>query len=191
DVVVDAVPRAAAGPDAPDAEAWRPLVWAADGDARRPLLERREGGGPPVWRAAFDPAAGDLARRVAFPVLAANLADAARRGGRIPLGAALPPGTTRDGADVAVADRPGRYRAPGGTVRVASLLAEPVTRLPGPQAPPGEGGEAAPAEGADPRRATDLRTPLLLVALAALLLDAGRAGFSRRRAASGVPAGPA
>ena len=174
-----------------DGGAWRPLAWAADGDARRPLLERRAGDGPPTWRAAFDPAAGDLARRVAFPVLALNLADAARQEARLAFGAALPPGTTRDGVPVDRVDRPGRYRAPDGTVRVASLLAEPVTRLPAPQAPP-PGAAATPGDAeASARRATDLRTPLLLLALAALVADAALAGVRARRAPSVAPAGRA
>ncbi|MDZ7799492.1 MAG: VWA domain-containing protein [Trueperaceae bacterium] len=157
---------------------------AAREDAEAPqaavLLRRIARPAGPVWRFAFHPVRGDLTLRPAFPTLVANLVDQVREGARVPLGARLPAGATRDGDPVEVADRPGLYRVEGRTVH-ASLRSEEETRLPGPDAfkPDAsagasqdalqdEGGSAPPAgEGAASR-------PLWsLLAGAALLLLVG------------------
>lgn len=110
---------------------------AAPGDAGAPqaavLLRRIARPAGPVWRFAFHPVRGDLTLRPAFPTLVANLVDQVREGARVPLGARLSAGATRDGDPVESADRPGLYRVEGRTVH-ASLRSEEETRLPGPDA---------------------------------------------------------
>jgi hypothetical protein len=121
--------RVAADADATDAD-------AADADAAPvllPLIQRRDASGGPVVRLAFHPVRGDLTLRPAFPTLVVNLVDEVRGDDRVRLGEALPAGATRDGTPVAVADRPGLYRAEGRTL-LASLLNEDETRLPAPAA---------------------------------------------------------
>jgi hypothetical protein len=128
--------RVAADPDAPDAADAAPVLV--------PLIQRRDAPGGPVVRLAFHPVRGDLTLRPAFPTFVVNLVDEVRGDDRVRLGQALPAGATRDGAPVAVADRPGLYRADGRTL-LASLLDEGETRLPAPAAF-GTGGAEATTE---------------------------------------------
>lgn len=98
-----------------------------------PLIQRRDGAGPPVVRFAFHPVRGDLTLRPAFPTWVVNLIDAVRGEDRVALGTALPEGSTRDGEPVAIVTRPGLYRVEGRTVH-ASVLDEDETSLPAPSA---------------------------------------------------------
>ncbi len=117
----------------------------AEGEAVA-LLQRRDRPEGPVWRFAFHPVRGDLTLRPAFPTLVVNLVDAVRSEDRVALGAELPVGASRDGAQVTVADEPGLYRTEGRTVH-ASLSNAEVTRLPGPGA--FERGAVEPADDDD------------------------------------------
>lgn len=121
--------RVPAGEGASDA----PSDGASDADVLYPLIQRRDGEGAPVVRLAFHPVRGDLTLRPAFPTWIVNLVDAVRGEDRVPFGAPLPAGATREGSPVTVADRPGLYRAEGRTVH-ASVLDEAETRLSGAEA---------------------------------------------------------
>jgi hypothetical protein len=161
---------------APDADAASDAATDAATDAAAapsvPLLQRLDRPEGPVWRLAFHPVRGDLTLRPAFPTLVVNLVDEVRGEDRVPLGATLPPGATREGRPVDAALEPGPYQVDGRTV-FASLLDERATRLPGPEALDAATDVAAgTADSADPSEARSLRevTPWLVAAAMLLLL---------------------
>ncbi len=128
DVVVGLGPQRAAWPSG---EGWQTL--ASTGELE-PVLRYRDRDGVQVLQAAFNPTQSDLVLRSAFPALVANYVRLVRGDASVGLGAALPPGTTLDGAAVSYALRPGIYQEPGGGVVVASLDSDAESRLPGPPA---------------------------------------------------------
>jgi len=151
---------------------WQTLASTAD---LEPVLRYRDQDGVRVLQAAFNPTQTDLVLRAAFPALVANYLREVRGDASVPLGAALPPGTTLDGAAAGYALRPGIYREPGGAVAVASLDSDAESRLPAPPAEPPAGARtpgravARPLLGEAP--ATSLAWLLLTLALVALVAE--------------------
>ena len=151
---------------------WQLL--ASTGDLE-PVLRYRDSGGVRVLQAAFNPTQTDLVLRAAFPALVANYLRQVRGDASVALGAALPPGTTVDGAAAAYALRPGIYREPGGGVALASLDSDAESRLPAPPAGAAAGarraarGEVRPLLGEAP--ATSVAWILLTLALLALAAE--------------------
>ncbi|MEJ2667167.1 MAG: hypothetical protein P8Z81_08745, partial [Deinococcales bacterium] len=159
---------------------WQVLASTAE---LQPVLRYRDAGGVRVLQAAFNPGQTDLVLRAAFPALIANLVREVRAAPAVPMGGALPPGTTFDGASESYALRPGVYRAPNGGSILVSLDSETQSRLPGPTAtsagrPAAAGTAAGTAAAAAPAARTGVRagpgTPLaaLLVVLAVAALIA-------------------
>lgn len=136
-----------------------------------PLITLRTEGGAQVVEFAFNPSQSDFIFRPAFPVLMANILDSFRGETAVPLGTALPPGTTLAGEPAERALDPGVYRTQDGAVITASLLSEAQTLLPGPGAP----GTAGDRSGRFPAAAAgDLDpTPWLLGVLLVLLAAEG------------------
>ncbi len=151
---------------------WQTLASTSD---LEPVLRYRDQDGVRVLQAAFSPTQTDLVLRAAFPALVANYLREVRGDASVALGAALPPGTTLNGAAAGYALQPGIYREPGGAVAVASLDSDAESRLPSPPAGATAGdrrpGRAAarPVLGEAP--ATSLAWLLLTLALVALAAE--------------------
>lgn len=187
------VERAEAAGDDPRADADGQADAETDAEAAPsvPLLQRLDRPEGPVWRLAFHPVRGDLTLRPAFPTLVVNLIDEVRGEDRVPLGATLPAGATREGRPVDAALEPGPYQVDGRTV-FASLLDERATRLPGPEAfDAATASDPAPAE-AEPAEARSRRevTPWLVAAALLLLLLEWWGWTGARLPRVGVPRRP-
>ncbi len=175
DVVVGLDP---ARPAWTSGDGWQVLASTAD---LQPVLRYRDAEGVRVLQAAFNPGQTDLVLRAGFPALIANLVREVRAAPAVPMGGALPPGTTFDGASQSYALRPGAYRTPNGGSILVSLDSETQSRLPGPTAAsagqPAATGAAAAAAPAAARTAvravpgTPLAALLLVLAVAALVAE--------------------
>jgi hypothetical protein len=168
DVVVGLEPQRAVWPSG---DGWQTL--ASTGELE-PVLRYRDRDGVRVLQAAFNPTQTDLVLRSAFPALIANYVRLVRGDVSVALGAALPPGTTLEGAAATYALRPGVYREAGGAVVVASLDSDAESRLPGPPAA-GSTTKGRSGRGAQPllgeARASSLAWILLALALLALAVE--------------------
>jgi len=163
---------------------WQTLASTSE---LEPVLRYRDAQGVRILQAAFNPTQTDLVLRAAFPALIANYVRLVRGDASVPLGAALPPGTSLDGSAAGYALQPGTYREAGGRVVLASLDSDAESRLPGPSPAPSGGGAGSAGRSTPAGRAagSSLAALLLVLALLALLAEgwlwAGRPALPRPR----------
>ena len=150
----------------PAGEGWQTLARTAD---LTPVVSRYRSEAGTIIRVAFHPSQTDMVLRPAFPAFIANVMNSFRGDAVLPLGAALPQGTTLDGRPVDLALEPAVYQTPAGPVG-ASLLSAAETGL-----PTAEVASARPPGAATPpglvEASRGLWLALIVLALALLLLE--------------------